>query len=245
MRIFGLIGKKLDHSFSPGYFNKKFRVEGIVDASYRAFPLDEISDFPVLLSSMPNLRGLNVTIPYKEAIIPYLDELDESAEAVGAVNCIDIRNEKLIGHNTDIIGFEKSLLQILKGRKDIDSALVLGSGGAAKAVNFVLKKLEIQYITLSRNPKQNQIAYKETDKQLIKEHKLIINCSPLGMYPDLESCPEIPYHLLGNNHILYDLVYNPPESTFMKNGKNRGAEVFNGLEMLHVQAEAAWEIWNG
>jgi shikimate dehydrogenase len=245
MRIFGLIGKKLDHSFSPGYFNEKFRVEGILDASYRAFPLDEISDFPALLSSMPNLRGLNVTIPYKEAIIPYLDELDKSAEAVGAVNCIDIRNEKLIGHNTDITGFEKSLMQILKGRKDIDRALVLGSGGAAKAVNFVLKKLEIQYITLSRNPKQNQIAYKDIDKQLIKEHKLIINCSPLGMYPNLESCPEIPYHFLGNNHILYDLVYNPPETTFMKNGKNRGAEVVNGLEMLHVQAEAAWEIWNG
>lgn len=244
MRQFGIIGKKLDHSFSPRYFNSKFQKEGIEDAIYRLFPLEDIAFFPKLLMTESNLSGLSVTIPYKESVIPFLDELAESAAAVEAVNCIEfLPNARLRGHNTDVIGFGDSLMPLLEGRT-IEKALVLGSGGAAKAVCFVLKNLGINPIIVSRNATSNQINYKDLDKNIISEHKLIVNCSPLGTFPQIDSFPDIPYPFLDESHILYDLVYNPEETCFMKKGKEQGALVTNGLEMLHQQAEAAWKIWS-
>jgi len=242
MRAFGLLGFPLGHSFSVPYFKNKFEREGILNCRYEAYPIDSINRLKGLLSSHKDLEGLNVTIPYKEAVIPYLDQMDGTAKEIGAVNTIRIRNGILKGYNTDIIGFENSLLPILQ--KPAYKALILGTGGASKAVAYVLKKQGIPYRFVSRNPENEGLAYDQIQSEIMNEYHLLINCTPLGMSPHLESFPEIPYSFIGANHILYDLIYNPEETLFLKKGKEQGARIKNGLEMLHLQAEASWEIWN-
>lgn len=237
---YGLIGYPLTHSFSPGWFTEKFAREAI-DAIYKAYPLEHVEDLEDLLANYP-LRGLNVTIPYKKSVIDLLDELDEAANAIGAVNCIDIRHGIRKGYNTDIIGFEQSLRPLLKPQHT--SALVLGTGGAAKAVQYVLDKLAIAYRLVSRAAHESVITYAELDDELIHQHTLIINTSPLGMMPDLHSRPDIPYNAIGEQHLLYDLIYNPAETEFLRLGREHGAGTKNGYEMLVLQAEASWAIWN-
>jgi shikimate dehydrogenase len=240
MRYFGLIGFPLSHSFSKRYFSQKFESEKIA-AQYENYPLKSIEEFPELVRNY-NFSGINVTIPYKQDVMQYLDNLSEEAEKIGAVNTIQIRNEKLIGNNTDCYGFEMSLLPFLKPSHK--HALVLGTGGASKAVVFVLEKLGIDWKYVSRTKSNNGFTYEELDAEIIKSHYLIINTTPLGMYPNVEECPEIDYDAIGENHLLYDLVYNPEETLFLQKGKSKGATIKNGLEMLHLQAEKAWEIWN-
>ncbi|GAB4496141.1 MAG: shikimate dehydrogenase [Saprospiraceae bacterium] len=247
MRHFGLIGWPLGHSFSKKYFTEKFAREGITDARYELFPLENISSLPLLLEQNPELRGLNVTIPHKETVMAFLHHLDETAQAVGAVNCIKIENQKLRGFNTDVIGFEMSLKTMDGGRWTVDGsqALILGTGGAAKAVAFVLKKLGISFQFVSRNPKgENQISYKDLSSLLIPHPSLLINTTPLGMSPNEDVCPDLPFEQLTPEHFVYDLIYNPAETLLLQRAKARGCTVKNGLEMLHLQAEAAWEIWN-
>lgn len=241
LKKYGLIGYPLSHSFSKGYFTEKFKKEGIENAAYETYPLEKISDFTTLLQNNPELVGLNVTIPYKEAIIPYLDELSEEAKKIGAVNTIKIINGKKIGYNSDVVGFEKSLIQHLKPTHN--KALVLGTGGAAKAVWFVLEKLNIPYLKVSRTASENIIAYDTISIDLVKEYPLIINTTPLGMSPKLETKPDIPYQALTKNHFLYDLVYNPQTTLFLEMGQKMGATIQNGLPMLHGQAERSWELW--
>lgn len=239
--VYGLIGYPLSHSFSPGYFKEKFaKVE--IDAVYRLFPLANIKELPQLLAKYPSLSGLNVTIPYKEQVIPFLDDIDNAAKAIGAVNCIKISNGQLKGYNTDVIGFEHSLAPLLQPQHT--KALVLGTGGAAKAVAYVLGKLNINYQLVSSSDKTGTIAYRDISTDTIEEHKLIINTTPLGMHPNTDACPDIPYSALGETHLLYDLIYNPEETTFLKKGNAQGATTKNGYEMLVLQAEASWDIWN-
>jgi shikimate dehydrogenase len=241
-KTFGLIGRSLRHSFSPTYFQSKFEKEGINDCSYFAFELSEISKFCELLLSEKNIYGLNVTIPYKESILPFLDELSDNARQIGAVNTIKFENGKTIGHNTDVIGFEKSLLPLLK--KYHHHALILGTGGAAKAVEFVLKKLKISYQYVSRNKTKNTFSYEDLTKEILDKHTVIINTTPLGMHPDVDTYPNIPFEFLNESHLVFDLIYNPAETRLMALAKERGATVKNGLEMLEIQAEESWKIWN-
>ncbi|MBI4947333.1 MAG: shikimate dehydrogenase [Bacteroidetes bacterium] len=246
-KLYGLIGYPLEHSFSQKYFTTKFTEENIGTTEYKLYPIKNISELPSLIESLKNLRGLSVTTPYKESVIEYLDEIDPTAKQVGAVNTIKIiyKNKKthLAGFNTDIFGFEKSFTK-LKGIYG-EKALVLGTGGASKAVGYVLRKLNIQYLNVSRKPKnKNEISYSDIDDTIIKNHKLLINTTPLGMYPDVKSFPAIPFEAITKEHILYDLVYNPDETEFLKKGKAQGAVTKNGLEMLISQAEKSWEIWN-
>jgi shikimate dehydrogenase len=240
MRLFGLIGYPLSHSFSKRYFSQKFETEKI-DAQYENYPLKSIDEFPGLISNH-NLSGINVTIPYKQEVIQYLDSMSDEAEKIGAVNTIQIREGKLIGNNTDCYGFQQSLIPFLKPTHK--HALVLGTGGASKAVVFVLDKLGIEWKYVSRTKIENGLTYQEVNKDVIKKHCLIINTTPLGMYPNIEESPAIDYEAIGDNHLLYDLVYNPEETLFLQKGKEKGATIKNGLEMLHLQAEKAWEIWN-
>ena len=240
---YGLIGYPLTHSFSPAYFGEKFRTLGI-DASYELFPLADINEFPSLLHDNSGLKGLNVTIPYKESIMPLLDEIDEAANQVGAVNCIRINNGRTKGYNTDITGFEQSLHTIFRDRLLPAKALVLGTGGASKAVCYVLDKMGIAYTKVSRRKVAGAIVYQDVNAEVLGYTTLIINTTPLGMFPDIESCPDLPYHALNSSHVLYDLVYNPQETKFLSLGRERGAFIKNGLEMLHGQADAAWELWN-
>lgn len=244
MREFGLIGKKLSHSFSADFFNEKFSREGI-KAKYELFPLPEISDLKILLQEKPDLRGLNVTIPYKEDVLPYLDYISKEAKEIGAVNVIriDKRANKnfLSGFNTDAIGFRESLKSFIGG--DINSALILGTGGASKAVKYSLDQLGINSLLVSREEGKGNLTYTGITPEIMKENLLIINTTPLGTFPDVESCPDIPYHLLTSVHFCYDLVYNPSVTEFMKRSLQFGAKVKNGLEMLCLQALAAWDIW--
>lgn len=242
MKIYGLIGKSLEHSFSPNFFAEKFKKEGIKDSVYRSFPLERIEDFNQLLQTEKNLAGLNITIPYKTQIIPFLDELSPQAAAIGAVNVIQFKNNQLIGHNTDVDGFQMSLERHLNLEQRQSKALVLGTGGASKAVVFALESLKIPYQLISRNADTNY-TYKDLNANLIKEHLIIINTTPLGMFPNIETCPPIPYEAISAKHLLFDLVYNPLETVFLTEGKNRGATIVNGLEMLHLQAKKAWLIW--
>lgn len=239
--VYGLIGYPLSHSFSPDYFRKKFAREGI-DAVYRLFPLASINELPNLLNEHPSISGLNVTIPYKEQVIPFLDDIDDAAKAVGAVNCIKIDNGKLKGYNTDVIGFKQSLTPLLQTHHN--KALILGTGGAAKAVAYVLSKLNIGYSLVSRSGKEGSIAYSDITDLTIKEHPLIINTTPLGMHPNADTSPDLPYSAIGQKHLVYDLVYNPEETLFLKGGKAQGATTKNGYEMLVLQAEASWDIWS-
>jgi shikimate dehydrogenase len=237
---YGLIGYPLQHSFSPAYFAAKFEKEGI-DAIYTAYPLDAISKFPQLLNAHP-LRGLNVTIPYKRAVITYLDELDAAAKAIGAVNCIDIRDGISTGYNTDVMGFKNSLLSILQAHHM--KALILGTGGASLAVRYVLDELGIAYTSVSRDKKEGTVSYEDLTREAVSEHKLIINTTPLGMGSHINVCPTLAYDAIDKDHLLYDLIYNPEETLFLQKGKEQGAAIKNGLEMLHLQAEASWDIWN-
>jgi shikimate dehydrogenase len=242
MKKYGLIGYPLSHSFSKKYFTEKFILESIKDVVYDIYPLENINELPGLLKSEPALYGLNVTIPYKEQVISYLDEMSPVVEKIGACNCIKIEDGKLIGHNTDVLGFERSLLKKLKPSHN--AALVLGTGGASKAVQFVLSKHGISFLQVSRAKSANTISYEELDQEIISTHPLIINTTPLGMYPNTESAPLIPYEWIGESHYLFDLVYNPVKTMFLKNGEQQGAEIENGSDMLVDQAEGSWAIWN-
>lgn len=244
MKIYGLIGYRLSHSFSKKYFNEKFEKEHIADCVYENFPLDSIKEFTTLLQATPDLQGCNVTIPYKQEIIPYLDELDPAAKEIGAVNVVKILpGGKLVGYNSDYYGFKTSLQKFIPA-DTTHRALILGTGGAAKAVAVALKDLGIPYQYVSRSKGPDTISYDEVDEKILKEYSILINTSPLGMYPDVDSFPALPYHLLTSRHYLYDLVYNPEITAFMRKGQEHGAHVINGLEMLIGQAEKAWEIWN-
>ena len=237
MKKYGLIGYPITHSFSPGYFAEKYKREQIFNARYDLYPIEHIAMF----DDITEVSGINVTIPYKEAVIPYLDELSEDAQTIGAVNTIKYQDGKRIGYNTDVYGFEQSLLPLIKERRP-ERALVLGTGGAAKAVWFVLDRLKIPYLRISRS--QGDLRYSDLDLKVIEEHHLIINTTPLGMAPNIDQCPEIPYEDISTQHILYDLIYNPQKTLFLNKGSERGAVVKNGLNMLELQAEKAWEIWN-
>lgn len=308
MRIYGLIGYPLGHSFSQQYFTEKFAREGIADARYELFPLENIAGLPALLDQNPDLRGLNVTIPHKGSVVPLLQALDETARAVGAVNCIKIEEGRLIGFNTDVIGFEKSLMNffgeappappdggesvallairkesgkktgsegalppevspprppqrgesVVFGNTDRETgseaplpplggsggALILGTGGAAKAVAYVLKKLGIPYLFVSRSPAgKDQISYETVHRLPSTAYCLVVNTTPLGMSPTTDTCPDLPFERLTSKHLAFDLVYNPAETLFLRRAKKQGCAVKNGLEMLHLQAEASWEIW--
>ncbi len=242
MRQFGLIGKSLSHSFSKIYFEEKFQREHITDASYSLFELADIEQITDFIRQHPDLVGFNVTIPYKQAIIPYLGELSEEAESVGAVNTVVIQRHgnQVIkkGFNTDILGFRQSL----EGIKLPDKALVLGTGGASASVRYVLRQKGCEITTISRNPEMG-LPYSALTPEIIAQHKLIVNCTPLGTYPNINEKPDIPYEGISGEHFLYDLVYNPSETAFLKEGSKRGAITMNGLAMLHAQAEAAWNIW--
>ncbi|OIQ39976.1 MAG: shikimate dehydrogenase [Bacteroidetes bacterium MedPE-SWsnd-G1] len=242
---FGLIGKDISYSFSQGYFTDKFKKEKIENVSYQNFDLPEIFEFPFLVyHKEEEFGGFNVTIPYKESIIKYLSDIDDEAKEIGAVNTIKITEDnQLIGYNTDIYGFENSLKPQLKDHHK--KALILGTGGASKAIAFVLKKLEIAFVFVSRNPSNvNELSYQEVTKEIMESHTLIINCSPVGTYPNIQDCPSIPYEHLSDKHYLFDLIYNPSQTKFLTNGKNVGASIKNGHEMLELQAEKSWEIWN-
>ena len=245
-RLFGLIGNPLSHSFSKKYFNEKFADEGLLDCHYELFPLDTIEAFPALIRRFPNLKGLNVTLPYKESIIPLLDEIDEDAKEIGAVNTIKIDEGKCVGCNTDAYGFEKSLIGFLNETPSIKviNALVLGTGGASRSVCFVLKKMGIAISRVSRTGDNEVLKYNDLDEALLQNTQLIVNTTPLGMSPAVETFPQLSYNLLGANHFLYDLVYNPEKTVFLAKGEKQGCLIKNGLEMLHLQAQKAWEIWN-
>lgn len=242
MRLFGLIGYPLSHSFSKKYFTEKFDKDGLTDCHYELFPLTAIGQLPELLATHPQLEGLNVTIPYKKQVVKYL-QASAIPEGLDACNCIAIRNGLATGYNTDITGFEKSLAPLLKPHHT--KALVLGTGGAAEAVIFVLKKLGINFEMVSRSRHKNAgLTYPEIGEETIRERTLIINTTPLGMYPSTDECPDIPYQYLSDKHLLYDLVYNPAKTLFLQKGEERGAAIKNGEEMLMLQAEESWRIWN-
>jgi len=242
MTKYGLIGYPLTHSFSKKYFTEKFLHESIKDHVYELFPIEKIADLPSLLQAETTLKGLNVTIPYKEQVIPYIDDLTEVVKEIQACNCIRLLDGKLIGYNTDVIGFEKTLERKLS--KHHQRALVLGTGGAAKAVHYVLKKKGIDYLEVSRRKDEGCITYQEIDEQVMNSHTLIVNTTPLGMFPNIDEAPDLPYHLLTEKHYLYDLVYNPAKTKFLFEGESRGSVIENGADMLVIQAEASWDIWN-
>ena len=245
MRIFGLIGNPIKKSLSPHFFQKKFEREGIKDAAYQLFPIPSITNLPLLIEKEKNLVGLNVTHPYKEAIIPYLDELTDEARAIGAVNTIAIHRAgdciKLTGHNTDCEGFRMLLKEA--GEPLPDCALLLGTGGAAKAVAYVLRQQGISFHFVSRSTGENRLTYREITPDIIRQNQLIINATPVGMWPDTELCPPLPYSALTPEHLLIDLIYNPTETAFLREGLARGARCLNGMTMLEGQAEASWRVW--
>ncbi len=247
MRKFGLIGFPLEHSFSKSYFTEKFESEKLNDCVYSNFPIKNIGRLREIVENNRNLIGLNVTIPYKQQVLEFLDHVDNEAGEVGAVNTVKIIRDKsdyqLYGYNTDIYGFEKPLVEKLS--RIHKSALILGTGGASKAVAYILKKHHILFHFVSRNPVSDTIlSYNDLTPGLIRENTLIINTSPLGMYPDVDHCPPIPYQAIGSHHILYDLIYNPEKTLFLSKGEEKKAVIINGLPMLYIQAEKSWNIWN-
>jgi shikimate dehydrogenase len=240
MTTYGLIGYPLGHSFSRKFFTEKFEKEGI-DAQYLNFEIPSIEEFPEIIKNHPELGGLNVTIPYKQQVMLYLDELSPEAKEIGAVNVVKV-GEKLKGYNSDVIGFVNSIKPLLKAHHK--KALILGSGGASKAIRYGLaEKLGMETLFVSRSAREGVITYEEVTPSLLKEYEVIVNCSPVGMFPHVDECPTLPYEAMNENHLLYDLVYNPLETLFMKKGAAQGATVKNGLEMLHLQAIASWEFW--
>lgn len=246
MEKYGLIGYPLGHSFSISYFNQKFQDEGI-DAVYENFEIPTIDALPEVLDSNPNLRGLNVTIPYKEKVLPFLDSVSPEARAIGAVNVIRVTHEgnnvKLKGYNSDVIGFTKSIESMLD-KKWHKKALILGTGGASKAIDYGLRNLGLETVFVSRYERPGTIQYSTITPEVIQEYNVVVNCTPMGMYPKTEVCPLLPYEAMDQHTILYDLIYNPDETKFMKLGKKYGAQTKNGLEMLLLQAFASWEFWH-
>ena len=246
MDKYGLIGFPLGHSFSKSFFNEKFQNEGI-DAEYINFEIKGIDELPEVLATNPELRGLNVTIPYKEKVLSFLDYISVEARAIEAVNVIRVDHKGddvvLKGYNSDVIGFTKSIEPLLETfhRK----ALILGTGGASKAINYGLKSLGLETVLVSRFERPGTIQYKDITPDVVKEYNVIVNCTPSGMFPHYDECPDLPYEALDNHNLLYDLIYNPDETLFMKKGRERGAQTKNGLEMLLLQAFASWDFWNG
>ncbi|MEQ8909728.1 MAG: shikimate dehydrogenase [Vicingaceae bacterium] len=245
MRVYGLIGNPLSHSFSKKYFTDKFIKDAIQDSTYQLFELDQIDELINLIKVESNLKGLNVTIPFKQSVIPLLDEIDHTAKTIGAINTIKVTEEKkLIGYNTDAIGFRESLRPFLA--KEHQRALILGTGGAAKAVAFVLKQIGIPFYFVSRSekPSLQTIHYNDLDHKAIETFRLIINCTPVGMYPNTDKTPPLLLDGVGSQHLIYDLIYNPEETKLLAQAKAKGALAVNGLSMLRLQAETAWKIWN-
>ncbi|MAU15534.1 MAG: shikimate dehydrogenase [Muricauda sp.] len=241
MNRYGLLGKNISYSFSQGYFTQKFKHLGLSDHSYENFDIQNIAELENVLAQ-DHLKGLNVTIPYKQDVIPYLDELDPTAEQIGAVNTIQFTESGLKGFNTDAYGFQKSLEPHLKTHHK--NALVLGTGGASKAICFVLDQMEIKNTYVSRSKKEGQYTYEELDKDIIEKNTLIINCTPLGTFPNVKDKPALPYQYIGPEHLLFDLTYNPEKTAFLATGEANGASICNGSKMLEYQAEKSWEIWN-
>ena len=241
MKNFGLIGKNISYSFSKKYFTDKFQKENISDSSYDLFDIPLIEEV-INVFNTKNIVGLNVTIPYKQDVIKYLDSMSEEAEKIGAVNTIKIENGKKVGYNTDVMGFEESIKPLLKANHK--KCLILGTGGASKAVAYSMNKLKISPTFVSRSKNENTITYLEVTKEILAQNTIIINCSPVGTFPKIEEAPNLPYEAFTENHLAYDLIYNPEETTFLKLAKKQGAITKNGLDMLIIQAEKAWEIWN-
>ncbi|WP_299012406.1 shikimate dehydrogenase [uncultured Polaribacter sp.] len=243
-KTFGLLGKNISYSFSRGYFTNKFKELNLEGHSYKNFDLQNIAELPQAIKKEALLSGMNVTIPYKEAVMPFLDELDETAAEIGAVNTIKFTKDgKLKGYNTDVVGFENSLKPFLKEHHKY--ALILGTGGASKAVAYAFKKNNIQFKFVSRNPKnRSQISYEELTEAVIQKYNVIVNSTPIGTFPDVDLCPNIPYQYLTDKHLLFDLIYNPEVTSFLAKGLEKGAAVKNGYQMLELQAEESWRIWN-
>ena len=243
MRRYGLIGYPLTHSFSQKYFTEKFEREGITDCTYSNFSLPQIGELAGVLAD-PELRGFNITIPYKQAVLDYLHSKSDVVAAIGACNCIRIEGGQLTGYNTDVVGFEQSMVRHLAPHHS--RALVLGTGGAAKAVEWVLQRLGIEYVLVTRRPRAGSadMSYQQVTAEVLAEATLIINTTPLGMHPHVEECPPLPYEVLTPRHYLFDLIYNPARTLFLRKGEERGAVVENGHEMLILQAEESWRIWN-
>ncbi|RYY49697.1 MAG: shikimate dehydrogenase [Chitinophagaceae bacterium] len=242
MNLYGLIGYPLGHSFSKEYFNRKFETEGLVDYFFESFPLEDIRFFPDFLKTNPALKGLAVTIPYKEAVIPYLNQLTPEATEIGAVNCIEFLPGILKGHNTDVIGFRQSFERLLQPHHT--KALILGTGGASKAAQYVLRQMNIPYLLVSRKPDDGMLMYEDVKGSLLREYPILVNCSPVGMHPLEQASPNISYQDLDDGNYLFDMIYKPAETVFLQQGKERGSVVKNGYEMLLLQAEANWKIWN-
>lgn len=242
MRLYGLIGYPLTHSFSKKYFTEKFEREGQKDCYYELFSIASINDLRKVVESHPQLRGLNVTIPYKEQVLPFLHQQDPVVRAIKACNCISISNGELKGYNTDVTGFERSLTPLLLPHHK--NALILGTGGASKAVEYVLTQLNISFTYVSRKSGANRVSYEQVSPAIIADHQLIINTTPLGMYPNINEAPPIPYEALTSRHYLFDLIYNPEKSLFLQRGEQQAATIRNGHEMLVIQAEESWRIWN-
>ncbi len=239
---FGLVGRDISYSFSQGYFTNKFSKLQLENHSYENFDINKIEAFEDIIRLNKDLKGLNVTIPYKEAVIPYLNDLDSQAKQIGAVNTIKFTPQGLKGYNTDAYGFRKSLEPHLK--KHHKKALILGTGGASKAIAFVFEEMGLDFSFVSRNPSKDQFSYANLTSQILQEYLVIVNCTPLGTYPEVEKKPDIPYQYLSSKHFLFDLIYNPEKSAFLKKGELRNASICNGFTMLELQAEKAWEIWN-
>ncbi|WP_346882031.1 shikimate dehydrogenase [uncultured Algibacter sp.] len=244
MNKLGLLGRNISYSFSKTYFKEKFENENIKNTTYENFDIESIDLFPTIIKNTKGLKGMNVTIPYKQDVMPYLDKINKKAKIIGAVNTIKITKKgKLVGYNTDCYGFKKSLKPFIKSHHK--SALILGTGGASKAVAFSLKNMGIAYKYVSRKLTDGiDFTYQTLTEDDINHHQIIINCTPLGTFPNVDICPNIPYKSINNKHILFDLIYNPEETTFLKHGKQNGATTINGLNMLKLQAEKAWSIWN-
>lgn len=242
VKTYGLIGKKINYSFSKTYFTKKFLKNNLKNYNYINFDIDSVNELSDILKAK-NLRGLNITIPYKEKVMKFIDRIDEDAKYIGAINTIKVNYDNtLVGYNTDYIGFIRSIKPYIKSNHK--KALILGTGGASKAIVYGLNKLSISSTKVSRKKINGDIIYNELNKKMILDHQIIINCTPIGTYPDIENYPKIPFKYLTNKHICYDLIYNPNETTFLKKSKKMGAEIINGLKMLEIQAEESWKIWN-
>lgn len=243
-KVFGLLGKNISYSFSRGYFSEKFKNLGLDKHKYKNFDLQDINEFSSIIKEETFLTGMNVTIPYKEAVIPFLDKLDKNAEKIGAVNTIKVtKRGNLKGYNTDAVGFENSIMPLIKKHQKF--ALILGTGGASKAVAYTFKKNKIKFKFVSRKPQgKKQISYHDLSEKIIQKYQIIVNCTPVGTTPNIDKCPDIPYQYLIENHLLFDLIYNPEVSKFLSKGKEKGATIKNGYEMLQLQAEESWRIWN-
>lgn len=245
-KLYGLIGHPLSHSFSKKYFTEKFEKEGIANCRYELFDLETIDELKIILNQNQDLQGFNITIPYKQEVFPFLDEIEDNARKIGAVNVVKIEGSNLKGYNSDYYGFRSSLEKWV-GDRPLNGALILGTGGASKAIKCALEDLNVPVQYVSRNAGENIITYADlkADNRILSSNNLIVNCTPLGTFPNTDACPDIPYESLTESHFLYDLVYNPEQTTFMKKGLAYSAKVKNGYEMLVLQAEKSWEIWNG